>query len=140
MSPVVGKALESTIIVLYIALITAALYGGTVPEYRAAAGSEIADRTMADVAIEIQRSIPPESTDADIKKQMSLPPTIAGEHYRIKANERRLTLTHPHPQIETQIPLVISDRVISVEGEWQSGGQLSITVLTTDAGLVVRLQ
>lgn len=140
MSPVVGKALESTLIVLYITLITATLYGGTVPEYRTAAGSEIAERTAADAAMEIERAVPPESVNADVRIQIEPPPTIVGETYRIESGERALTVAHPNSEITETVPLVVPDRIVAVEGSWQSGGRMTIVVTTTEEGLVVVLQ
>lgn len=140
MSPVIGKALESTLIILYIALITATLYGGTVPEYRATAGSEIADRTAADVVAEIQRAVPPESVDAEARTRIDLPPTIAGETYHLEIVERTLMVSHPNPNIGAAVPIVVPDRVVTIEGAWQSGGQLTIIVRSTEDGLVVRLR
>lgn len=139
-SPVVGKALEATIVVLYLGLVTATLYGGAVPEYRATAGGEIADRTAAHVAATIERAVPPGATTAETRLEVDLPGTIAGEAYRVHVERGRVVLDHPDPDVSTTTPLVVSDRVVHVMGSWESGGSTSVRVTSVDGGLEVRLE
>lgn len=138
-SPVIGKSMEATLVVLYIGLVTTALYGGAVPEYRAEAGSEVAERTLADTATDIEAAIPPEATTATVTRETELPATIAGEAYRIRANDDRLVLDHPNPSVEATAPLILPERVVAVSGAWQSGAEARLVVATTDGGLEVRL-
>jgi hypothetical protein len=138
-SPVIGKSMEATLVVLYIGLVTTALYGGAVPEYRAAAGNEVAERTLADTATDIEAGIPPDAVDATITREIDLPATIAGEAYRIRADDDRLVLDHPNPLIKETAPLVLPERVVSVSGTWQSSAEARLVVTTTDGGLEVRL-
>lgn len=139
MSPVVSKAMEATIVVLYIGLVTTTLYGGVVPEYRTTAGSEVAERTVADVATDVERAIPPESTRAMVDVTVSTPSTIAGDDYLIRAGTDRLVLEHPDPAVSTSIPLVLSDRVVNVSGTWYGSGRMRIHAETVDDGLEVKI-
>lgn len=140
-SPVIGKSMEATLAVLYIGLVTTALYGGAVPDYRAEAGGEVAERTLADAATDIEAAVPPEATDATATRDVELPATIAGEAYRIRADDAgdRLTLDHPNPEISGSVPLVLPERVVTVSGTWQSGEDARIVVRTVEGGLEVRL-
>lgn len=140
MSPVVGKAMEATIVVLYIGLITTVLYGGAVPEYRASAGDEIADRTVAAVSNDIERSIPPAATQVDVRIEVDLPATIAGDAYRIHATNETVELEHPNSEITARTVLVLPDRVVRVTGTWDSGETAHIRVKNVDGGLEVVLE
>lgn len=139
MSPVVGKALEATLVVLYIGLVTTTLYGGAVPEYRHAAGSEVAERVVADAATDIESAIPPEATAARVRLEVDLPPSIAGDQYRVRAARGHLVLEHPDPSVATRVPLVLPDRVTAVTGTWEAGDDAAIDVETTERGLEVSL-
>lgn len=141
-SPVIGKSMEATLAVLYIGLVTTALYGGAVPDYRAEAGSEVAERTLADAATDIEGAVPPEATGVTLTRDVELPATIAGAPYRIRAardGDDRLVLDHPNPEVAGTAPLILPDRVVAVSGTWQSGEDARIVVVTTDRGLEVRL-
>ena len=140
MTPVVGKAMEATLVVLYVGLVTAALYGGAVPEYRSSAGAEVAERTLADAATDIERAVPPDARSATVRVRVDLPPTIAGRAYRVRAEENELHLDHPDPQVATTAPLVLPDRVDDVSGTWESGEETSVRVESTDGGLEVHLE
>ena len=140
MSPVVSKALEATIVVLYIGLVTATLYGGVVPEYRAAAGDELAERTTAAAAADVERAVPPAVASAETRVDIVLPATIAGSSYRIHAADETLVLEHPNPGVAAKVPLVLPDSVTSVSGSWESGTRATIRVTRTDAGVEVRLR
>lgn len=139
MSPVVSKAMEATIVVLYIGLVTTTLYAGVVPEYRTTAGSEVAERTVADVATDVERAIPPESTRATVDVTVSAPSTIAGDDYRIRAEADRLVLEHPDPAVSTSIPLVLPNRVVNVSGSWQGADRTRVHARTVDDGLEVQI-
>jgi len=139
MSPVVGKAMEATLVVLYLGLLTTALYGGAVAEYRGTAGEEVAERTLADAATEIESAVPPEATAATVRVEVALPPIIAGAAYTVRARPDELVLEHPDPRISTTVPLVLPDRVVGVSGTWRSGGTATVRVETTGAGTEVFL-
>ena len=138
-APVVGKALEAALVLLYVGLVTATLYGGVLPEYRAAAGQEVAERTAAGAAADVEDAVPPEAVAATVRVEVDLPPTIAGDAYRVRADGDRLVLEHPDPAVSTAVPLVLPDRVDAVSGTWESGSTTRIRVTTTDTGLEVRL-
>lgn len=140
MSPVVGKAMEATLVVLYIGLVTTVLYGGVVPEYRSTAGDQIADRTLADAATDIEATVPPATLHAEAETEVDLPPTIAGTAYRLTVRGDHLVIQHPDPKIDQSVPLVLPDRVVSVSGTWESGDTATVRVETTNDGLEVRLE
>jgi hypothetical protein len=139
-SPVVGKALEAGLVVLFVGLLTAALFGNVVPAYRTAAGAEFAERTVAGAADRIEASVPPAARDATVRRRVSLPGTIAGAAYRLGIDGRRLVVDHPDPGIEASARLALPDRVRTVRGGWESGGDPTVVVRSGDAGLVVVLR
>lgn len=140
MSPVVGKAVEATLVVLYVGLVTATLYGGAVPEYRATAGQEVAERTASDVATDVEGAIPPEAAEGEVRIDVTIPETIADEPYRIYADGDRLVLDHPKPDVSVEVPLVLPDRVLAVSGTLRSGGSARIHVRTVEEGVEVRFE
>ncbi len=140
MSPVVGKALEATLVVLYIGLLTTLLYGGAVPEYRATAGAELADRTVSTAATDVERAVPPETMGAEVRVDVDMPPTIAETNYRIRADGDRLLLEHPDPDIEASVPLAVPDRVETLSGTLHSGGESTIVATASDGSVEVRLE
>lgn len=140
MSPIVGKAMEATIVVLYLGLVTAVLYGGAVPEYRAAAGDEVAERTVASAAADVEGALPPTAVEADVRVRVSLPATIAGEAYRIRAASDRLVLEHPDPDVGAEAPLVLPARVDAVDGTWESGSESAVRIGSDGDSLEVHLE
>lgn len=140
-SPVVGKALEVSVVVLYIGLVSTTLYGGVVPEYRSAAGGEVADRTLAGATQEVEDAVPPgTATAVDVRRQVDLPRTIRGEPYHVRTDGRTLVLDHPDPNVRTATTLVLPTGVVRVTGSWSSTAEAFVAVERTDAGLVVRLE
>lgn len=140
LSPVVGKALEAALVVLFVGLLTTVLFGNVVPAYRTAAGQELAERTLAGAADRIEASVPAAAHDAAVRRRVELPGTIAGAAYRLRVDGRRLVLDHPHRGIGASTRLAIPDRVGAVRGSWESGGEPTVAVRSTDAGLVVVLR
>jgi hypothetical protein len=138
-SPVVGKSLEATLVVLYIGLVTTALYGGAVPDYRAEAGDEVAERTLAAATTDIESAVPPSAVEATVTREIELPATIAGEAYRVRAADDRLLLDHPNPDVRGSMPLVLPERVVAVSGTWRSGEDARVLMEPTREGLEVRL-
>lgn len=139
-SPIVGKAMEATIVVLYLGLVTAVLYGGAVPEYRATAGTEVAERTVAGAAADLQDAVPPAAVDAEVRVRVSLPATIAGDAYRVRATSERLVLEHPDPDVAAETALVLPERVARVQGTWESGSENTVHVTTAGDSLEVHLE
>lgn len=140
LSPVVGKALEASIVVLFVGLLTTTLFGGVVPTYRAAAGQELAERTVAGAADRVEASVPPAARDVAVTRRADLPATIAGADYRVRVDGRRLVLEHPNPDVDASTRLSLPDRVAAVRGGWESGGRPTVTVRSGDSGVVVVLR
>jgi len=139
-SPVVGKALEAGLVVLFVGLLTTVLFGNVVPAYRAAAGQELAERTLAGAADQVEASIPPPAHDATVRRSIDLPGAVAGAAYRVRVDGRRLVLDHPHSEIGASTRLALPDRVATVRGTWESGGEPTVTVRSESSGLVVVLR
>lgn len=139
-SPVVGKALEISVVVLYIGLLSTTLYGGVVPDFRSAAGDELADRTLAGATQEIEDAVPPEMAAVDVRQRVELPRTIRGEPYHVRTDGRTLVLDHPDPNVGVETTLAVPAAVVQVEGSWSSTAEAFVVVERTDAGLVVRLE
>lgn len=137
--PSVGKALEASVVLLYVALLSTALYGGVVPDYRATAGAELADRTLATAANEVRSTVPPPAAGARAERRVDLPATIAGEGYQIRAEDGRLVLEHPDGGVGGAARLALPAHVDRVEGEWHSRGPTWVRVVPADDGVVVRL-
>lgn len=137
-SAVVGKSLEAGIVVLYVSLLVSTLYGGVVPEYRAAAGDELGERVLAEAAVEVQTAVPADPrTEARVRHD--LPTTIRGGTYSVVAENDTLRLEHPDDAIGGEQPLALPPDVERVEGTWHSHQTTVVTVEQTDDGRVVRL-
>lgn len=139
LAPVVGKAMEAALVVLFLGLLTTTLYGGVVPDYRDAAGREVGERTLSLSAQRIQQAVPPATTAASARYRVDLPRKIRGRAYRVETSGRRLVLSHPSPEVEGETPLVLPEAVQGVSGSWSSRGRPVVHVTTTGEGLVVRL-
>lgn len=138
-STTVGKVLEAGLVVLYIGLVTTALFGGVVPDYRATAGDAVADRTLATAVERIQQAIPPDGSAVRVDHRIALPGSIAGAAYRIDARGETLHLTHPNPAIGGRMRLALPPAVTTVSGGWESGAEARIVVRSRPDGLVVML-
>jgi hypothetical protein len=141
-SPVVGKAMEASIVVLYIGVLTASLYGGVVPEYRTAAGAEVGERVLAQSAERVQQAVPTDARAVQVRAEVSLPRTIRGEAYSIRTESRALVLDHPEERVGGRVALALPETVESVEGEWSSRDRALVVVRSEDDddGLAVRLE
>lgn len=139
-STVVEKTLAIGLVTLFVSLVSVALYGGVVPEFRAAAGDELAERTLATAAERVQQGVPPNATHVDARTRVRLPDTIQGDAYRVRTDNRTLVLDHPDPDVGGRARLALPPSVDHVEGTWESGGQAVVHVTNEGAGLVVRLE
>ena len=141
-SPVVGKALEASIVVLYIGLLSATLYGGVVPEYRTAAGAEVGERVLAQSAERVQQAVPTEARAVHVRAEVSLPRTIRGEPYAVRTDNRSLVLDHSAERVSGRVTLALPETVESVSGNWSSGEPAVVVVRGTEEtdGLAVRLE
>lgn len=140
MAPVVGKAIEVGLVGLYVATLTAALYSGTVPEYRATAGAEVGDRTLSSTVHEIERSVPHPSEAGSVERSITLPDEIHDEPYEICATDRTVALDHPHPEIGGDADLTLADRVESVSGCLKSTDEGRVVAGGNDSSVTVRLE
>lgn len=129
-TPVVGKGLEAAIVVLYITSLVATLHGGVLPDYRTDAAAEVGDRTLASAADRVEASVPPPSTAVDVTRTVSLPDTIDRASYRVRAvnDTRSLVLDHPDPDVDGRIRLALPDRVVAIEGSWESDDPARVRV------------
>lgn len=139
-SPVVGKALEVGLVVMYIGLLTTTLYGTVVPDYRESTGAAVADRALALSAERIQQAVPPRVRAVDARLRIDLPRTIRDRPYAVGADGRTLVLAHPDPAIGGRAHLALPESVVRIEGEWSSRRPTLVHVYTADGGLVVRLE
>lgn len=139
MAPVVGKALEAGLVVLYVGLLTSALFGHAVPEYRTSAGDAVAERALSAATQRVEAAVPPDATRVDARFDVPLPDTIRGTTYTVRADGRSLVLDHPHPSVGGRQRLALPESVARVTGEWHSARQTTVSVSTTNEGLEVRL-
>lgn len=137
--PVVGKALEAGVVVLYVGLVAAVLFGGAVPGYRTAAGDAVADRALAAATERVQAAVPPNATAVDARVRVSLPATIRGEPYAVQVDGRSLVLAHPHPGVGGRLRLALPPAVVDVRGEWHSTAPAVVRVRSVEGGLAVAL-
>ena len=139
-APAVGKALEAGLVVLYIGMLTSALYGGLVPDYRTVAGAEVGERVLAQSAQRVQQAVPPAAERVSVRQRVALPRTIRGEPYVVRVEGRSLVLVHPHAGVGGRARLALPGTVDSVTGEWSSREDAAVVVRTTEDGLAVRLE
>lgn len=137
-SPVVGKVLEFGVVVLWIGVVSAALYGGVVPEYRTAAGNAVAERTLARTADAVEGA----GTGSTItsRRRVALPTTIRGQPYDVRVRNRTLVLEHPHAAVGARYRLSMPSHVRTVSGDWRSGSDAVVVARSTDTGVVVTLR
>jgi len=131
-SSVVGKLYELAIVLGFVGVVTAALYGSAVPDYRTATGVEVGDRTLATAATRVEAAVPPDATSLRVEVAVDLPETVAGERYRVRAvNDSTLVFDHPDAAIGGRARLALPERVVAVNGTWES---TETTVVAVDGG------
>ncbi|MFC6975489.1 hypothetical protein ACFQL1_13855 [Halomicroarcula sp. GCM10025709] len=131
LSTVVERLLGLGVVVLYIGLLTTTLYGGVVPEYRSAVGTELGERTLVQSAARVEGAVPPRARHVTAGVRVDLPATIDGTAYTIRTDGGALVLDHPDPSIGGRVRPVLPPRVSSFDGTWESGER---TVVTVDGG------
>ena len=139
LTPAVGKALEVGVVVLFIGILTTALYGGAVPEYRDTVGGEAGDRAVVAAAERIENAVPPSAHGVRTVHGVDLPRSIRGESYRLVATNRSLVLKHPSPAVGSRTRLALPERVAAVSGEWHSSDDAVVLVTGGSEGLRVEL-
>ncbi|QIB73274.1 hypothetical protein GL213_12815 [Halogeometricum borinquense] len=146
LSPVVGKALELGIVVLFIALVTTTFYGDVIPGYRTTAAAEVAERTVVDAAASVEETVPERTRRIDRRVAVSLPATIRGDPYRLRAtspaNESTtaLVLEHPDEGVGGRVTLSFPVREVAVSGTWQSTSESWAVVSNDGSRIVVTLE
>lgn len=140
LAPVVGKAMETGLVVLYLGLVTTALFGGAVPDYRTAAADDVADRTLATAAQRVQQAVPPNASAVRARARVDLPDAIRGQAYEVRAEDRTLVLDHPHPDVGARARLALPASVVDVSGRWTSAEPAVVDVRGRPDGVAVRLR
>ena len=143
LSPVVGKTLELGVGVMFVALLTATLFGGLVPEYRAAVGAELGDRTLVGAADRVEAAAPAVAlAEVDRSVTVQLPETIRGDPYRIVAETNEsgsaLALAHPDESVGGRVRLALPAGT-TVRGAWRSTSPSRAVVRGTDGTITVTL-
>lgn len=139
-APVVGKALEAGVLVLLVALLTTSMFGSVVPEYRTAAGAELADRTLAGAAERVERAVPGDAPRVlDRRVRVDLPGTIRGRGYAVRATGTALVLDHPTEGVGGRVGLALPDGVRAT-GSWRSSEGAVVRVWGDSGGIQVRLE
>lgn len=128
MTPVVSKTLTLSIVVLYIAGMTAILLGGVVPEYRSNAGAELGDRVLATAGESIEESVPEANGSVQSTRTVDLPPRIRNEQYELALVGDRLRLRHPDERIGGTLSLSLPAGTSVANATWRSGSDLEIRV------------
>lgn len=127
-SPAVGKSLAAGIALLYVAGMTGLLLGSVVPGYETAAGDELADRTLATAAGEIEGAVPGVDGNVTARTTAALPATIRDTGYRLVLSGRSLTLDHPADGIEATTQLAVPGDLAIRNSTIDSGSGLAVHV------------
>ncbi|MDS0297902.1 hypothetical protein NDI76_04035 [Halogeometricum sp. S1BR25-6] len=134
LSPVVGKSLELGVVVLFVAVLSASFYGGIVPEYRTTAAAEAGDRALVGGAERVERAVPERPGRIERRVAVSLPATLRGDPYRIRAasdpeaNATALVLDHPDVGVGGRVRLSFPTRGANVTGTWESASDSWVVV------------
>lgn len=136
---VVAKLLAFGIVLLYVGGVVSVIFGGAVPEYRSAVGDELGDRVLATAADRIQGSIPPDAREVSARETVDLPATVRGSAYTVSVDGRSLVLDHPAEAVGGRVRLALPERVASIDGAWESGGEQLVRVESESSGLAVTL-
>jgi hypothetical protein len=135
--PVVGKALEVGLVVLYAALGTTTLYGGVVPDYRTDAADATAERALSRAADRVEDAAVAATgrgvERARVRATVDLPTTVASAGYRVAATNDTLVLEHPRPGVGARVPLALPASVTTTGSEWRSGAGEPLVVVARSA-------
>ena len=141
LTPVVGKTLEIGIVLLYVALVTTALYGGVVPHARSDAAGVVGDRALAAAATSVEDAVPAVPASAvTVRERVSLPDSLRGRPYEIRASGRTLVLESAAPGVGGRATLSLPSRVRAVNGTWHGGRTAVVVVRGNASGLRVALE
>lgn len=138
-APVAGKALEVAVLVVFVGVVSAALFGSVVPTYRTAAGAEVADRALVAVAGQVDTAAVVTDSVVERRVAVSMPPTIRGSAYVVRAVDERgtptLVLDHPHAGIGGSVALS-TPAGTPVSGTLRSTADPTVVVSRTANGTV----
>jgi hypothetical protein len=138
-APVVGKALEVGILVVFVGVVSAALFGSVVPTYQTAAGAEVGDRVLVAVTGQVDTVASTPDTVTERRVRVSMPRTIRGTAYVVRTTTVRghaaLELDHPHARIGGSIPLSVPGEVV-VTGRLRSTDEPTVVVSRAEGGTV----
>lgn len=127
-SPAVAKSLAAGIALLYVAGMTGLLLGTVVPGYETAAGDELADRTLATAAGEIEGAAPGVEGNVTTRATTDLPATIRNTGYRLVLSGRSLRLAHPADGIGATTRLSLPHNLTVRNSTIDSGAGLAVRV------------
>lgn len=120
-SPVIEKLVAMGLVVLFVSGFTGTLLGGTVPDYRAGAGQEVAERTLATAARTVDDAVTGANGTVRARATRELPGTIADASYRIELRGRGLHLVHPDPAIGASTRVAVPASVTVRNSTWHGG-------------------
>ncbi|AUV80853.1 hypothetical protein C2R22_03570 [Salinigranum rubrum] len=137
-APVAGKALEIAILVVFVGVVSAALFGSVVPTYRTAAGAEVGDRTLVAVVGQVDTAAVVTDSVVERRVAVSMPRTIRGSAYVVRAvngnQTPTLVLDHPHAGVGGAVPLSVPAET-RVNGSLQSTSEPTV-VVTQESGRI----
>ncbi|GGM68762.1 hypothetical protein GCM10009017_18700 [Halarchaeum rubridurum] len=133
MTPVVSKTLGIGIVLCYVALVSTTLYGGVVPAAEADAAATLGDRVLAAGSVAVEDAVPnAAAASVRVRAAVSLPATIGGRPYELRATNRTLVLDSPVRGVGGTASLSLPARVTGVEGTWRSD-RPAVVVVTGNA-------
>lgn len=124
---VVEKVVVIGLVTMFVSGFGAALFGGVVPEYRASAADELAERSLAAVTHSVETTVPAARATANVTQTVTVPATIAGSTYRFTLIDRRLHLRHPDTTLDATTRLAVPADV-EVQNGSVSAGAVRISV------------
>jgi FlaG/FlaF family flagellin (archaellin) len=139
-TPVVEKTITIGLVSLFLAGMTATLFGGAVPSARDSVGASLGDRTLAIATERVEQAVPPNASAVTVEHRVDLPSTIRGANYEIRTDGRALVLDHPRASVGGRSRLVLPPQVTSVSGSWESGEATIVVVRSVRDGLAIELR
>lgn len=139
LTPVVSEALVIGLVLLYIGLLTALLYGSVIPAYQTTSGAEVGDRVLTTVTERVEQDVTP-SYRLDARSRIELPSTINDRAYSIRAINRTLVLEHPHPKIGGRTRPAQPESVSAIDGSWRSHTPLIIRTVGNETGYRITIE
>lgn len=138
LTPVVSEILLIGLVLLYIGLLTAVLYGSVIPGYQTTSGAQVGDRVLATATEHVQQGVSP-AYRLEARISIDLPTTINNRAYSIRAANRTLVLEHPHPEIGGRSRLALPESVRAVNGSWRSHTPLVVRVMGNETGYQITI-